>query len=483
MLIFFNIQKNKKMLKKNKLNNFQSLKLDIFLKLIEIAKNNNFELFIVGGQVRDLLLAIENLVNIKNHFEVLNIFKNDSKLILERMLDNENFDFDFVVHSKFDKNKNSIYLAEILKQEIDCEENLKLYLTKNEKFKTVNINVELKNEIKFNFDIATMRTEKYAFSGALPDVEVTDDFFCDIIRRDISINSIAVKLTENVEIIDLLNGIDDLICRKIKLNYENSLEDDPTRIFRIIKFATRFNFEFDKETEAQLRLAANKKFYKNISKTRILNEFKKVFAEDFKAIKNFVEIIHFYGFDLAINEKFLSHNFEDFYKNLENFSKLEKNLNQKNIIFEKWFLCFLLFIKDLDYFEIEKVAKDFSFSKYQKEDILKLENLDKFESLVSMKDSEVYFLLQKYSLNFMSMLMILFLETKIFEKILKYITKTKYIRLKINGDILIKDFGCEPKKINQILNSILSYKIDFDMSDLELEEEKNFVEKILSNQT
>lgn len=468
------------MLKKNNLNNFLNLKLDIFLKLIEIAKNNNFEFFIVGGQVRDLLLAIENLVNIKNKTEILDFFKNDTKLILKKMLDNKNFDFDFdfVIHSKSDKNKDSIYFSEILKQEIDCEENLKLFLTKNEKFKTVNISIELKNEIKFNFDIATMRTEKYAFSGALPNVEVTDDFFCDIIRRDITINSIAIKLTENVEIIDLLNGIDDLVCRKIKLNYENSLEDDPTRIFRIIKFATRFNFEFDKETEAQLRLAANKKFYKNISKTRILNEFKKVFAEDFKSIKKFVEIIHFYGFDLALNEKFLNYNFEDFYKNLENFSKSEKFLNQKNIIFEKWFLCFLLFIKDLDFFEIEKVAENFSFSKHEKEDILNLKNLDKFESLGSMKDSEVYFLLQKYSLNFIAILIIVFYKDEIREKILKYITKTQYIKLKINGDILIKDFGFEPKKINKILNLILAYKIDFDMSYLDLEEEKKLVEKV-----
>ena len=55
----------------------------------------------------------------------------------------------------------------------------------------------------------------------------------------------AIQISPNKEygkLIDLFNGKNDLINRTIRVIHNNSYEDDPTRIFRAIRFSTRFQF-------------------------------------------------------------------------------------------------------------------------------------------------------------------------------------------------------------------------------------------------
>lgn len=73
----------------------------------------------------------------------------------------------------------------------------------------------------------------------------------DLERRDFTINSIAVS--QNLEIIDPFNGIEDIKNKMIKATNINTFVDDPLRIMRAIRFSLRFNFMPDKETYEEIQ--------------------------------------------------------------------------------------------------------------------------------------------------------------------------------------------------------------------------------------
>ena len=92
----------------------------------------------------------------------------------------------------------------------------------------------LLNEMRV--DVVTARKETYAQPGALPQV-VPSGIEDDLARRDFSINSMAIPLAaNNPAVIDLHGGVDDLKRGLIRTLHEGSFDDDPTRIFRAIRY-------------------------------------------------------------------------------------------------------------------------------------------------------------------------------------------------------------------------------------------------------
>jgi tRNA nucleotidyltransferase (CCA-adding enzyme) len=104
-------------------------------------------------------------------------------------------------------------------------------------------------------DIATARTESYAAPGALPDVEPASHIEDDLSRRDFTINSMALPLADDAELIDPHNGLADLGAGMLRILHPASFDDDPTRALRAARYAARFGFALESETEALLRKA------------------------------------------------------------------------------------------------------------------------------------------------------------------------------------------------------------------------------------
>lgn len=104
-------------------------------------------------------------------------------------------------------------------------------------------------------DIATARSEIYARSGALPEVEPAADVETDLARRDFTINAIALPLRGPTEPIDPHGGIADLEAGLLRVLHERSFEDDPTRALRAARYAARFGFELEPRTAELLRAA------------------------------------------------------------------------------------------------------------------------------------------------------------------------------------------------------------------------------------
>ena len=103
-------------------------------------------------------------------------------------------------------------------------------------------------------DVAQARAETYPAPGALPEVRpasITDD----LARRDFSVNAMAFPLSSERELLDPHRGLDDLRAGLLRILHERSFVDDPTRALRAARYAARFGFELEPETERLLREA------------------------------------------------------------------------------------------------------------------------------------------------------------------------------------------------------------------------------------
>src|SRR4030043_632956 len=188
------------------------------------------------------------LTHVSSDFDIQNIFEAVSSAAMELkcraylvggmvrdlLLGKQNFDIDIVVEG--DGIIFARKLSEILSARIDSYE----------KFKTAVL--VLKNGQ--HIDIASARIEYYEKPAALPDVEM-GSIKQDLARRDFTINTLAISLNKNDygSILDFFGGRKDIAAKRIKVLHKLSLIEDPTRIFRAVRFEQRLGFKMDSQTE------------------------------------------------------------------------------------------------------------------------------------------------------------------------------------------------------------------------------------------
>lgn len=118
----------------------------------------------------------------------------------------------------------------------------------NERFATAKVELD-----GHDVDVAAARTETYSEPGALPDVAAAASIEADLGRRDFTINAIALPLAGEAELIDPHGGRADLDAGLLRVLHPGSFVDDPTRALRAARYAGRFGFALEPETEALLR--------------------------------------------------------------------------------------------------------------------------------------------------------------------------------------------------------------------------------------
>jgi tRNA nucleotidyltransferase (CCA-adding enzyme) len=100
-------------------------------------------------------------------------------------------------------------------------------------------------------DLISARSETYKHPAALPTVRLgtLED---DLRRRDFTINAMAIRLdgAHLGELQDYLNGMHDLQSRTIRVLHSHSFIDDPTRMYRAVRYEVRYGFEIAEETLA-----------------------------------------------------------------------------------------------------------------------------------------------------------------------------------------------------------------------------------------
>ena len=129
-------------------------------------------------------------------------------------------------------------------------------------------------------DIATARHESYEAPARLPSV-AAGTLLEDLQRRDVTINCLALRLDGAAfgGLIDEMGGQRDLRAGILRVNHSLSLTEDPTRAFRIARFAARFGFRFSGETLKSLRLARSAGAFEALTGERLFREFSLMTAE------------------------------------------------------------------------------------------------------------------------------------------------------------------------------------------------------------
>lgn len=200
--------------------------LDSYKKLVKIFKDHGFNLFLVGGTVRDFLLKI-NLTD-------LDLVTNAKPSDMHKFLDNADFSF--------------------------------------EKYGSVKLNFE-----NFKFDITTLRKEySYDDSRHPSKIEFVNNLEEDVVRRDFTCN--GLYMDENLNVFDYVGGQKDIENHVLKMigNPDARIKEDPLRIIRAIRFSLTYNLNIENELFNAIK--------NNISELNRLNPLK--IKEDINKIKN-----------------------------------------------------------------------------------------------------------------------------------------------------------------------------------------------------
>ncbi len=129
-------------------------------------------------------------------------------------------------------------------------------------------------------DLVTARSETYAHPGALPQV-TSGNIKDDLARRDFSINSLAISLAPDPpKILDYCDGLKDLTTGVVRTLHEGSFVDDPTRVFRAIRYEQRLGFLIEGRTLERLKEAANDGPVAALSPDRLRHEVERIFQEE-----------------------------------------------------------------------------------------------------------------------------------------------------------------------------------------------------------
>ncbi|MEJ2201887.1 MAG: CBS domain-containing protein, partial [Desulfuromonadaceae bacterium] len=132
----------------------------------------------------------------------------------------------------------------------------------------------------YKIDIASARMEYYLEPGALPTVEHSS-IKLDLYRRDFTITTLAVALNGKVygELLDFFNGQRDLNDKALRVLHNLSFVEDPTRVFRAVRFEQRLGFHLGPHTESLLRSAVQMGFLDAVGGSRVFNELMIIFKE------------------------------------------------------------------------------------------------------------------------------------------------------------------------------------------------------------
>ena len=137
---------------------------------------------------------------------------------------------------------------------------------------------------EYDFDFALARTEKKIGLGH-GDFEVTTNSKLSYkeaaLRRDFTINSIGYDFLKK-EFLDPFDGIKDLKNKLLKHIDDNTFIEDALRVYRVIQFASRFDFTIDEKTKELCKKMVLNDDLKYLAKERIFEEFKKLFLKSKK---------------------------------------------------------------------------------------------------------------------------------------------------------------------------------------------------------
>jgi len=316
----------------------------------------------------------------------------------------------------------------------------------------------------FKIDIASARVEYYQFPAALPTVEMSS-IKLDLYRRDFTINTLIIQLNSGHfgRLVDFYSAQRDIKAKAIRVLHNLSLAEDPTRVFRAIRFEKRFDFEIGKLTDGLIKNAVKINFFKELSGCRIFSELQLILEEENPILTvsrldeyHLLEIIH-PGLKLTGDIMLL-------------LNSVKKVVSWFDLLFleesyMKWAVYFMALVKRCDQLTVAAICNRLELAPriqtiFVRECVKADRCLWQMERNPQMANSA----LREYLADFRTELILYMMaasgKQKIKKAISHYFTKLRYVKLTVKGRD-IKKMGVPPGPIYQkILKAALNAKLD-----------------------
>ncbi len=404
---------------------------DLLQVLGRAASELGVKAWIVGGFVRDLILR------------------------------NDNTDIDIVVEG------DAIALARTLAEEENAEVRV------HKKFGTAKLIWPGGHHV----DMATARLEYYDYPAALPRVEVSS-IKLDLYRRDFTVNALAVNLSPGHfgELIDFFGGLKDIKDRVIRVLHNLSFVEDPTRIFRALRFEQRMGFQIARHTHFLMETAVRLGLFGRLSGRRLFRELVLCLGEE----KPFAVIKRLGDYGLL---KFLHPRLRADRGIAELFQRLQNVVSWYDLLFtgeryERWMVAFLGLADPLN----ERETREF---------LCRLSLAERFQDTFAerkrqtaqithrlfraQKRSEIYALLNTLPTEFLLYAMGKTASEETKKNISLYFTTLKNVRVSLRGRDL-KQMGLAPGPVySEIFQALLRARLDGKLATRE--EELDFVRR------
>ncbi|MEN9562861.1 MAG: hypothetical protein RIR73_1105 [Chloroflexota bacterium] len=279
-------------------------------------------------------------------------------------------------------------------------------------------------------DLITARKEIYEKPGALPTV-TPSSIEDDLHRRDFTINAMALRLDGESfgEILDPMDGQTDLERGVIRALHPKSFVDDPTRIFRAIRYEGRYGFKLDADTRALINPEALKVLH-SLSGERLRHELDLILDEDHSVVM--LLRVASLGVLVAIHPKMPEFN-ADYEEFLEMDMRLDVPADRRVMGYMLWFI-------DLAEADVITLANRLDFTNELTLAVWAAAQLKRgLVHLTDMKPSEWTYALEKLPLLSIYAVYLVARENAL----LSYISVWRHVRARTTGDDL-KKLGLPP---------------------------------------
>ncbi len=316
----------------------------------------------------------------------------------------------------------------------------------------------------FKIDVASARTEYYRFPADLPTVEMSS-IKLDLFRRDFTINTLAIQL--NAErfgtLIDFFSAQKDIKEKAIRILHNLSFVEDPTRIFRAIRFEQRFGFTIGKLTSGLIKNAVRMDFFEKVSGRRVFAELRLILEEENPA----PALIRLGDYDLLkvihpavrLNPQLIAA-----------FDAVKQVLSWYDLLFLEescmgWAVYFLMFIRSCDKDGSDEICETLELAPRHRVIFCK-ERIDADERLFSLRrnppktNSELYRRLSGLRIELFLYMMAASKTESVKKAISQYVTHLRHVRTAIRGSDL-KAMGLPPGPVyREVLESVLDAKLN-----------------------
>ncbi len=394
----------------------------------EIAESLGMHAYLVGGVVRDCLLRRDNL-------DIDIVVEGDGLLFAQKLCD------------RYGARKRS-----------------------HERFGTARVIFP----DEFRIDVATARLEYYDKPASLPNVEWSS-LKLDLFRRDFTMNSLAVRLepARFGELVDFFGGEKDIKDKVVRVIQNLSFVEDPTRIYRALRFSERFDFSLGHQTRALMQSAIQLGLPDQLDGRRLMGELKLILQEP--GVREILERMQELGLlrvihpDLALNKRLRAI--------LEKSGQVSSwfRFLYLDIPWEEWrfnLLCLLALLDDQAVMEARRrlaiVGKRLTGilqAKAEGEKVLKKIAAGGRE----LKPGQLYRLLHRLPIEVLLYLMTKTTREKTRKALSLYITRLRSIRVSVTGADL-QEMGYKPgPRYKDILEKVMEAKLNGHVTDRKTE--------------